>query len=213
MNLKHSRKRDKVYIKKLYYLKSFLSLLQIYRVHLWRQYQLSQNSLKAIENRYHHISLFVRLQRQCQFAVINTTLYRSQNVTKTSEIILYVYGLRMSVTSFITAPGFHFIELNEIDKFYAIVLNSAKCRNISIVCEMENEKNLNEIQSNSIRSKTGQMLVNWFVQSLQTVSNALTTNLNENDQNVLAQQFCNSLLSAGVIRKLDETSTEPGFKV
>jgi hypothetical protein len=212
MSLKYSRKRDKVYLRKLHYLKRFLSLLNAYRAHLWRQHLRRSSNLKAIKQRYQN-SLFVSRQRHCQFFVTNTTFYRSHNVTKTSEIILYVYGLRVSVTSFITTPGFHFIELSELDKFYEIDLRRLR-GNFLIVCEMEND--VKKIQSNSFqrRCHAGQMLVNWFIQSLQTVANALTTDLNDNDQNVLAYQFCNSLLSAGVIRKLDETSTtEPGFKV
>lgn len=211
MTLKYSRKRDKVYLRKLHYLKSFLNLLHAYRVHLTRKqfHQITSTKLRAIECRYHSSTLVSR-QRQCRFFVTNkTSFYRSRNVTKTTEIILCVYGLKMLLTSFIIAPGFHFIEPSELDKCFVIDLRDA--RNFLNICEMEI---VPKIQPNSTYFlRSGQMLVNWFLQSLQTVSNALTTNLSESDHNVLAYQFCNSLLTAGVIRKLDETSTESGFKV
>lgn len=49
------------------------------------------------------------------------------------------------------------------------------------------------------------MLINWFVQSLQ--SSAGTLSLNENVTNDLAQQYCTNLLKLGVMKHLVDSSS------
>lgn len=61
---------------------------------------------------------------------------------------------------------------------------------------------------------SGQMLMNWFAQSLQSIASSMTTTLNESDLITLTLQYCTNLLSAGVIRQLDTSQPNvDSFKV
>ncbi|CAO1310784.1 unnamed protein product [Diamesa serratosioi] len=53
----------------------------------------------------------------------------------------------------------------------------------------------------------GQMLMNWFSQSFQTITASLSTSLNDNDMHMLTLQYCTDLLVAGVIKQLDDKYT------
>lgn len=56
--------------------------------------------------------------------------------------------------------------------------------------------------------------MNWFAQSLQTISGSMTTSLSESDLTTLTLQYCTNLLVAGVIRQLDATQENvDSFKV
>lgn len=64
--------------------------------------------------------------------------------------------------------------------------------------------------SKKISRILGQMLMNWFAKSLQSLQN-LNTSLTENDLNALTLHYCTNLLVAGVIKQLDGASDS--FKV
>lgn len=216
LNRKQPRKRDKIYLRKLYYLKNFLALLHVYRAHLARcrcNSVTTHSTRKSIERwRYRSVT---RCRRQ--FRLTCTKFYQSLAARRHTEIVYYFYDFRLSMTSFITSPGFHFVEPSRRrSRYYSI---SSKLMGNSLIAHEAMDPNEISSSHNSsdptpLRS-AGQMLINWFVQSLQSASSALTASLNENDQNVLAYQFCSNLLAVGVIRKLDETTTTPesAFKV
>lgn len=227
LNRKQARKRDKKYLRQLYYLKSFLALLQAYRVHLSLCNVATHPKHKSIE-RWRYLSV-VRHRRR-QFRVSCTKFYQSLAARRRSEVVYYFYEFRLSLTTFITSPGFYFVELSRPTFSYRICFASSSTlslmRNSLIVHDMDSSSSSNTSisahstdASSSLLRSVGQMLMNWFMQSLQSASSTLTTSLNENDQNVLAHQFCNNLLTVGVIRKLDEVTTttttaqESPFKV
>ncbi|CRK93999.1 CLUMA_CG007525, isoform A [Clunio marinus] len=53
----------------------------------------------------------------------------------------------------------------------------------------------------------GQMLMNWFGQSIQSITDTMTITMSENDLNTLTLHYCANLLSAGVIKQLDSSSS------
>lgn len=218
-NRKYSRKKkDKSYLRKLlYYLKNFL---HAYRAHLTR-YRYNITTIHSLHKSIQWWRCCYQDIVHCrrQFHVTCTKFYQSFNGKRRTEVVYYYYDFRLSMTSFITSPGFCFIELSRpsrIDKFYFCFdlqrsVVSVLMRKFHINREMD--EITSSRQPTKLFRSAGQMLINWFMQSLQSTSSTLTTNLNENDQSVLAYQFCNNLLTVGVIRKLDETATDPTFKV
>lgn len=56
--------------------------------------------------------------------------------------------------------------------------------------------------------------MNWFLQSLQSITGSVNSSLNETDFNSLTLNCCQNLLIAGVIRPLDAPSSNVDtFKV
>ncbi|CAG9798032.1 unnamed protein product [Chironomus riparius] len=60
-----------------------------------------------------------------------------------------------------------------------------------------------KLQFSAFEKFEGQMLMNWFIQSIPA---SLTTSLNESDLNALTMQYCTNLLIAGIIKSLDTTN-------
>ncbi|XP_070509313.1 protein cappuccino-like isoform X2 [Chironomus tepperi] len=60
-----------------------------------------------------------------------------------------------------------------------------------------------KLQFSAYEKFEGQMLMNWFIQSIPA---SLTTTLNESDLNALTMQYCTNLLIAGIIKSLDTTN-------
>lgn len=221
MKLRHSRKRDKIYLKKLYFLRNFLNLLQLYRAYLGWKFQ--KRPKAALDWRPRHS---VEWKNVC-VKVTWSPFYKQPKIYTT--VIFRYYQCQLTMTFLINSPRlFSFIA--PIDKtFHIFYGRETERRNLFTACEFVDEiarfdydKNILGIRRFrghlwrrlTIFHVPGQTLMNWMAQSLQTIDGSVTSSLNENDLSLLTLQYCTNLLSAGVIRQLDTaTPGSESFKV
>lgn len=215
MTLRHSRKRDKVYLKKLFYLRNFLNLLHVYRVFLaWKFRKRPQNALKW------HRRQAIAWKRDMTIAW-HPKFY--QRGIHTTEVIFRFHECQLTVTRVINLPSLFLFDIATLkDKKLKISFGREKIKeSLMVVCEGEDDGECQDFGSfcRELEGKlsvmeeilfSGQMLMNWFAQSLQSLQN-LNKSLTENDFNALTLHYCSNLLVAGVIKQLDGSSDS--FKV
>lgn len=138
MTLRHSRKRDKIYLKKLFYLRNFLNLLQFYRVYLsWRFRK--------------RLKFAVDWHRRGATLYWNTSCYHRDIET---VVIFRYYQCQLTISYFIKSPPLLFFETTVADKIFHICCGRETLRrNFLTVCE------INEFSS---REKV-LLLVNEFI--------------------------------------------------
>lgn len=145
MTLRHSRRRDKIYLKKLSYLRGFLFLLQLYRVYLsWKFRKRARPAIgwkwrEAIEWKSRGKSVYIRWNPNVYQLEIDTT------------VIFRFYQCQLTMTYFINSPRLFCFDITPIDKIPRIssgrenlrrnLLTVCECDNVdddSLCCEMEN---------------------------------------------------------------------------
>lgn len=114
MTIKHSRKRDKAYLKKLFYLRNFLNLLQIYRTYQsWKfrkrsQLKIAWHQREAIAWR-HYSATTVRWNSELYHPRIHTT------------VIFRYYQCQLKITYLIKLPCLFCFDIGPIDKVFHIL--------------------------------------------------------------------------------------------
>lgn len=117
MTLRHSRKRDKIYLKKLCYLRNFLGALRLYRAYLKRELRPRPNS--AIDG--HHRRAFAReyLGASNHKIILRVDFY--QPATDTT-VILRFHKCQLTLTSVIRLPHLFSFAIAATDKTFKISL-------------------------------------------------------------------------------------------
>lgn len=235
-----SQKRNRIYLRKIWYLRNFLNLLRSYRAFLRWKYGRKKRVKRIRWRNYAPIAW-------------KTFKFKLHEVFKQSieyTVVVYRYfNFRMTATCLISNKPFKFItilDMLSLDKKFTISLRHetsrwksylttlSRCihRSFSFVivvykhqcafvpkCFFKIELNLQDSMLLVLQILKlfiifpGQMLLNWFV---QTIPASLTSSLNENEMNALTMQYCTNLLIAGIIKPLDTTSNNNGnetFKV
>lgn len=203
MTLRHSRKRDKIYLKKLFYLRNFLNVLQSYRAYL--SWKLRKRLKNAVD--WHH-QVIAWKQATIDW---NPILYLPDIET---IVIFRFYQCQLTICHFIKSPRLLFFDIVAADKVVQIFSGRETLRrSLLTVCESVDNESVDCETFRSLLTKfsfnllvSGQMLVNWFAQSMVSIASKMTIALNENDQSTLALQYCKNLLKAGVIKPLDASS-------
>lgn len=206
MTLRHSRKRDKIYFKKLFFLRNFLNLLQVYRTYLSWKYR--KRVRTAVD--WHQ-----RCAIEWRQAILKWSPMFHQPEFD-SIVICRFRQCQLTLTYLINSPRVLSFDISPIDKMFHIPFGRETLReNLMIVCEGGYEDDsfyckMNRFLCTQFNSLSffvpGQMLMNWFAQSLQSINGSVTSSLNENDLSSLTLKCCQNLLIAGVIRQLDASS-------
>lgn len=121
MTLRHSRKRDKIYLKQLFFLRNFLNLLQLYRGWKFRN---CPNATCAVKWQRCHPTL--EWNSNFYLPAISTT------------VIFRFYRCQLTATSVIKSPRLFFLDTVSIDDDNAFDISFGRetlRRNFSIVCE------------------------------------------------------------------------------
>lgn len=120
MTLRHSRKRDKIYLKKLFYLRNFLNLLHVYRVYL--SWKFRKRRGKALE--WHR-----RLAIAWKNAIIicwHPKFY--QRGIYTTEVIFRYYECQLTATGVINVPSLFLFDIAADDKKFKIPFGREKIK-------------------------------------------------------------------------------------
>lgn len=127
MTLRHSRKRDKVYLKKLCFLRSFLSVLQLYRAYL--SWNFRNHPLRAIDGPRQAVKPWQRLKWR-------SSLYRCHIDT---TVIFRYHKCQLTVTSLIKLPHLFSFDMSPIDNIPLVIRwESETLRNSpTLVCRRE----------------------------------------------------------------------------
>lgn len=130
MTLRHSRRRDKIYLKKLFYLRGFLFLLQLYRAYL--SWKFRKRARRAIGwNRREAIgwrSVNIRWNPNVYQPEIDTT------------VIFQFYQCQLTMTYVINSPRLFCFDITPIDKIPRISSGRENLRrNLLNVCERDND--------------------------------------------------------------------------
>lgn len=126
MTLRHSRKRDKVYFKKLFYLRNFLNLLQVYRVYLGWKYR--KRTRLAID--WHK-----RLAIEWKMLKLEWNPFFHKPKVNTTVIFRF-YQCQLTLTYLINSPRIFFFDIAPVDKILSIPSGRETLRrNMLIVCE------------------------------------------------------------------------------
>lgn len=128
MTLRHSRKRDKIYLKKLFYLRNFLNLLQFYRVYLgWKFRKRLRNAVD-----WHR-------RQPIAWKPIDITIHWNPNCYQcdnASTVIFRFYQCQLTMTFVIRSPRLFFIDISAFDKIVNISFGRETLRrNLLTVCE------------------------------------------------------------------------------
>lgn len=129
MTLRHSRKRDKIYLKKLFYLRNFLNLLHVYRVYLGWKFR--QRPVQAVD---WHCRKAIEWKQSSSLFLWHPTFYQPAIYT---IVIFRFHKCQLTVTSVIKSPHlFLFGIAAMIDKTFRISFGREKMRRtLSSVCE------------------------------------------------------------------------------
>lgn len=131
MKLRHSRKRDKIYLKKLYFLRNFLNLLQLYRGYL--SWKFRKRPKAAVE--WHQRPAIewknVRIKLSWNSLLNQPKIY--------TTVIFRYYQCQLTMTFLINSPRlFSFIA--PIDKIFHIFSGRKTVRqSLLIACEFVGE--------------------------------------------------------------------------
>ena len=125
MTLRHSRKRDKIYLKKLHYLRSFLNLLQLYRNFLsWKFRKRFKNAVD-----WHHRDVIAWKPSTLDW---NPNFYLPDSET---IVIFRFYQCQLTITHFIKSPRLLFFDIVAADKILQIFSGRETLRrNLLTVC-------------------------------------------------------------------------------
>lgn len=131
MKLRHSRKRDKIYLKKLYFLRNFLNLLQFYRSYL--SWKFRKRPKAAVE--WHQRRAIE--WKTVRFKLTWNSVFNQQKMYTT--VIFRYYQCQLTITFLINSPRlFSFIA--PIDKTFHIFSGRKTVRrNLLIACEFVDE--------------------------------------------------------------------------
>lgn len=125
MTLRHSRRRDKIYLKKLFYMRNFLNLMQLYRIYL--SWNCSKRLKRAID------------WRQKSWKNFDFTLDWNANFYQpaiSTAVIFRFHDCQLTVTSFIKMPRLFSFDIVAIDKTFRFSFGRETLRrNYLIVCE------------------------------------------------------------------------------
>jgi hypothetical protein len=129
MTLRHTRRRDKIYLKKLFYLRNFLNLLQHYRVYLsWKFRKRWKNAVdrKAIAWKQHF--------------EWNSNFYQPKT---TATVFFRYFKCQLAMTSVIKSPRLFWFDIDEAkdnEKCFHVNFGREMLRkNLMIVCEREED--------------------------------------------------------------------------
>lgn len=126
MTLRHSRKRDKVYLKKVFYLRNFLNLLRIYRIYLSWKYR-------------KRVMLCVTWQERPallwkEIVLKWNPIFQQPEVDVT--VICRFHQCQLTLTYLINSPRVLSFDIAPIDKIFHIPSGRETLRrNVLIVCE------------------------------------------------------------------------------
>lgn len=167
MTLRHSRKRDKIYLKKLFYLRNFLNLLQVYRAYLsWKFHKRLKHAVD-----WHHRREITWWGRQ-RTVDWNPILYLPDIE---SIVIFRFYQCQLSISHYIKSPRLLFFDMEAADKTLQIFSERETLhKNLLIVCEgddnefvdCENLSWLTSISSNFLLSRSN---VDELVRSINAI--------------------------------------------
>lgn len=129
MTLRHSRKRDKIYLKKLYFLRNFLNLLQLYRAYLsWKFRKRLRNV--AVEWHWRPAIKWKKFRHTLTW----NSVYHQPKIYTT--VIFRYYQCQLTMTFLINSPRL-FCFIAPIDKIFHIFSGSKTVRrNLLIACEI-----------------------------------------------------------------------------
>lgn len=125
MTLLHSRKRDKIYLKKLFYLRNFLSLLQCYRLYL------SWKHLRRFQNRLAYNSSALDWKCSTLKFKWNSSVYQPQ--VRTTVIFRY-YQCQLTITYVIMLPCLFLYGIVSIDKVFHLQCERKTFSSTYIIC-------------------------------------------------------------------------------
>jgi hypothetical protein len=132
MTLRHSRKRDKIYLKKLFYLRNFLNLLQFYRGYL--SWKLRKRLKNAIE--WHRRKA---IAWKPQITIIWHPKFYQRGIY-TTEVIFRFYECQLTVTSVINAASLFLFDIATNDKKFDVDFGREKIKeSLLIVCEASDD--------------------------------------------------------------------------
>lgn len=132
MTLRHSRKRDKIYLKKLFYLRNFLNLLQFYRAHL--TWKLRKRLKNAVD--WHHRGIAWR-QTTLDW---NPTFYLPDIET---IVIFRFYQCQLTISHCFKSPRLFFFDIVLADKILQIVSGRETLRmSLLTVCESDDSNSV-----------------------------------------------------------------------
>lgn len=132
MTLRHSRRRDKIYLKKLSYLRGFLFLLQLYRAYLsWKFRMRARRAIGWIRREA------IGWKSVNIHWIWNPNVYQSEFDT---TVIFHFYQCQLTMTYFISSPRLFCFDIKPIDKIPRISSGRENLRrNLLIVCERDND--------------------------------------------------------------------------
>lgn len=110
MTLRHSRKRDKVYLRKLFYLRNFLNLLQVYRFYLWWKFR---KRLKLAIG-WRHREAIAWKQNTIKWSKL---FYQPDTDT---TVIFRCYRCQLMMTYLIKSPRLFSFHISAVDKIFNI---------------------------------------------------------------------------------------------
>lgn len=129
----HSRKRDRIYLKKLSYLRNFLGLLQLYRVYIaWKFRKKKNNALEWPQRKQIEWKQHVTVIWQPEF-------YRRG--VHSTEVIFRFHNCQLTVTRVDNASNLFLFDIKMAkDKKIRICLGRQRVKEIlSVVCECEED--------------------------------------------------------------------------
>lgn len=133
MTLRHSRRRDKIYLNKLFYLRNFLNLLQLYRVYL--SWKFRKRLKRAIAWRPRPTIAW----KHSGFTLAWSSSFY-QPAISTAEIFRY-HDCQLTVTSVIRMPRLFSFAISASDKTFHITFGREVLRrNLTIVCELVDDE-------------------------------------------------------------------------
>lgn len=130
MTLRHSRKRDKTYLKKLFYLRNFLNLLQVYRLYLSWKFRKRLKSAIKLRIEWKQKEEIVLKSKTIKW---NSRFYQRETET---TVIFRCYRSQLMMTYLINSPRLFSFHISAVDKIFHIFTGRETLRkNLFAVCE------------------------------------------------------------------------------
>lgn len=140
MKLRHLRKRNKIYLKKLLYLRNFLNVLHLYRAFIeWKYRKRHENALE-----WHRRQAITWKPRAIKI-IWNPNCYHYDN---NSTVILRFYRCQLTMNYVIRSPRLFSFDINKRDNIYDIFFGrEALKKSLLTVGQRESKRFVIEVES------------------------------------------------------------------